>query len=100
MKLVTRSVLLWLLVFTTLIAWAQTPSATWVPIELKNGYLVTVKGSVGGLNEVTFLVDTGTSRTLMDSHLAQQLQLAGVPDKLTVFDRDLRVELVNPPICG
>jgi Aspartyl protease len=96
-KLVTRSVLLWLAVFTALIGWTQTPSTTWVPIELKNGYLVTAKGSVGGLNDLTFLVDTGTSRTLMDSHLAKRLQLAGVPDKLTVFDRDLRVELISPP---
>lgn len=97
MKLVTRSVLLWLAVFTALIGWAQTPSMTCVPIELTNGYLVTAKGSVGGLNDMTFLVDTGTSRTLMDAHLAKQLQLVGVPDKLTAFDRDLSVELINPP---
>jgi Aspartyl protease len=61
------------------------------------GYLVVAKGSIGRLNNRTFLVDTGTSRTLVDSSVAKQLQLTGVAHKLTVFDHEVEVRLVDLP---
>jgi hypothetical protein len=89
MKLGTWMVLLWfeLVGLTALTAWAQGPGSTSMSIRLKDGYLVVAKGSIGRLNNLTFLVDTGTARTLMDSRIAKQLQLAGVAHKLTVFDQ-------------
>jgi predicted aspartyl protease len=99
MKLGTWTVLLWLELvgLTVLTAWAQGPGPTSIPIKLKDGYLVVAKGSVGSLDNLTFLVDTGTSRTLMDSRIAKQLQLAGVAHKLTVFDHEVDVKLVVLP---
>ena len=99
MKLGTWTVLLWLELvgLTALTAWAQSLGPTSMPIELKDGYLVVAKGSIGRLNNLTFLVDTGTSRTLMDSRIAEQLQLTGVAYKLTVFDHEVEVRLVVLP---
>jgi predicted aspartyl protease len=99
MKPGTWTVLLWLELvgLTALTAWAQGPGPTSIPIRLKDGYLVVAKGSVGSLDNLTFLVDTGTSRTLMDSRIAKQLQLTGVAHKLTVFDHEVEVSLVELP---
>jgi predicted aspartyl protease len=58
---------------------------------------VVAKGSVGSLDNLTFLVDTGTSRTLIDSRIAKQLQLTGVAHKLTAFDHEIEVRLVELP---
>ena len=55
------------------------------------------KGSIGSLDNLTFIVDTGTSRTLMDSRIAKQLQLTGVAHKLTSFDHEIEVRLVELP---
>src|ERR1700730_5504754 len=99
MKLGTWKVVLWLELVgvTALTAWAQGPGPTSIPIKLKDGYLVVAKGSIGSLDNLTFIVDTGTSRTLMDSRIAKQLQLTGVADKLTVFDHEVEVRLVELP---
>ena len=80
-----------------LTAWAQSPGPTSIPIRLKDGYLVVAKGSIGSLDNLTFIVDTGTSRTLMDSRIAKQLQLTGVAHKLTAFDHEIEVRLVELP---
>jgi predicted aspartyl protease len=99
MKLATWKVLLWLELVgvTALTAWAQGPGPTSIPIKLKDGYLVVAKGSIGSLDNLTFLVDTGTSRTLMDSRIAKLLQLTGVAHKLTTFDHEVEVRLVELP---
>jgi predicted aspartyl protease len=99
MKLRTWSFLLWLELVgcTALFGWGQSPTKTWMPIELKHGYLVLAKGSIGRLNNLSFLVDTGTSRTLVDARIAKQLRLTGVANKLTAFDRDVAVKLVILP---
>jgi predicted aspartyl protease len=99
MKLGTWKVLLWLELagLTALTAWAQGPGPTSIPIKLKDGYVVVAKGSIGSLDNLTFIVDTGTSRTLMDSRIAKQLQLTGVAHKLTAFDHEIEVRLVELP---
>jgi predicted aspartyl protease len=68
-----------------------------MPIQLKNGYLVIAKGSIGHLKNLAFLVDTGTSRTLIDSRITKKLQLTGEGDKLTIFDHEIEVKLVDLP---
>jgi predicted aspartyl protease len=99
MKLGTWTVLLWLELvgLAALTAWAQGPGPTSIPIKLKDGYLVIAKGSIGSLDNLTFIVDTGTSRTLMDSRIAKQLRLTGVAHKLTAFDHEIEVRLVELP---
>jgi hypothetical protein len=99
MKMWTWTVLLWLglVGLTTLTACAQGSGPNSIPIELKDGYLVLAKGSIGSLDNLTFLLDTGTSRTLIDFRIAKQLQLKGLAHKLTVFDHEVEVKLVELP---
>jgi predicted aspartyl protease len=77
--------------------WAQDPSTTSQSIQVKNGYLVIATGSIGDLNNLTFLLDTGTSRTLLDARIAKRLRLAEVAHRLTVFDHEVEVKLVTLP---
>jgi predicted aspartyl protease len=99
MKLGTWTIVLWLKLvgLATLTAWAQDPGLTSRPIKVKDGYLVVAKGSIGRLNDLTFLLDTGTSRTLIDLGIAKQLQLEGLDHKLTVFDQEVEAKLVVLP---
>src|SRR5215470_8572909 len=99
MKVRTRSflLLLELVGFAVQVGWAQSPSEMWIPIKLKDGFLVIANGSVGSLGNLTFLIDTGTSRTLMDSRIIKQLELTGVADKLTAFDREVDAKRVTLP---
>jgi hypothetical protein len=46
-----------------------------VPFELHNGYLILVKGSVGNLKNLLFVVDTGSYRSVVDERITQKLQL-------------------------
>jgi predicted aspartyl protease len=99
MKLGTWTILLWLKLvgLTALTAWAQNPGTTSIPIKVKDGYLVVAKGSIGPLKDLTFLLDTGTSRTLIDPLIAKQLQLEGQGHKLTVFDHEVEAQLMFLP---
>jgi predicted aspartyl protease len=49
------------------------------------------------LNNLTFLLDTGTSRTLLDARITKRLHLEGVAHTLTVFDREVEARLVVLP---
>jgi predicted aspartyl protease len=99
MKMCTWTVLfcLGLVGLTAVAGWGQGPGPTSIPIKVKDGYLVVAKGSIGSLDNLTFVVDTGTSRTLMDSRIAKRLQLTGVAHKLTVFDHEVEGKLVELP---
>ena len=94
MKLGTWTILLRLGLagMTVLTVRAQDPGPTSIPIKLKDGYLVVAKGSIGPLNDLTFLLDTGSSRTLIDPHIAKDLHLEGSHHTLTAFAFDHEVE--------
>jgi len=77
--------------------WAQDSGTTSQSIRVKDGYLVITTGSIGDLNNLSFLLDTGTSRTLLDARIAKQLRLARVAHRLTVFDHEVEVKLVTLP---
>jgi predicted aspartyl protease len=99
MRLGFWSFLLWLQLVgcTAMTGWAQPLNTTSVPIELKDGYLIIVRGSIGGLNNLTLLIDTGTSRTLVDARIAKRLHLMGVAHRLTVFDHEVEVKVIMLP---
>jgi len=50
------------------------PSGQTVPFKLHDGYLMIVQTTVNGAGPFSFLVDTGTTRTVIDPALAGQLQ--------------------------
>ena len=56
---------------------ALRPHAADVRIELQRDYLVAVRGRVGDRGGLTFVVDTGTLPTLVDTRIARQFRTAG-----------------------
>ncbi len=63
-----------------------------VPFELQHEYLIVVKGSVGKLTNLSFLVDTGTTHTMLDRKIADKLSLPRQRGKVVNFDRYANVE--------
>ncbi|HEY1253687.1 MAG TPA: retropepsin-like aspartic protease, partial [Terracidiphilus sp.] len=49
-----------------------------IPFRLRDGYLMVVEAKVNGVGPFRFLVDTGTTRTVIDPALANQLQVPTV----------------------
>ena len=46
-----------------------------IPFKLHNGYLIVVKGSIGKLKNLSFVVDTGSYRSILDQRIAHKLHL-------------------------
>lgn len=55
--------------------------------RLYNDNLIVVKGSIGRMKEVNFILDTGTSPTIITETIAAQLKLRGQTESL-VTERD------------
>jgi len=70
-----------------------------VRFELYRGYLMVAKGSVGPLKELHFLLDTGTSTTLLDPRIARTLKVEGAPEQVNVmfFERGERASRARMP---
>lgn len=73
-----------------------------IPFKLYQGYLIVVQGSLGTLDRLNFLVDTGVNRTKVDSRIAKKLGLtaaAGAIHQLALFNQNLDVgQVVLPSI--
>ena len=46
-----------------------------IPFKLHNGYLIVVKGSIGKLKNLSFVIDTGSYRSVLDERIARKLHL-------------------------
>jgi predicted aspartyl protease len=70
-----------------------------VRFNLYQGYLMVAKGSVGSLKGLHFLLDTGTSTTLVDPSIARKLKLEGMPEDVNIifFDGRTHAEHVHVP---
>jgi hypothetical protein len=66
-----------------------------IRFELYGGYLMVASGSVGSIKGLHFLIDTGTSTTLLDSSIAQKLGLEGMPEDVDIVFFDGAVEAVH-----
>ena len=60
--------------------------------ELGSDFLVIVNGRIGALDGLKFILDTGSSDTVIDENVARRLRLACRPARITSFDRDIPVE--------
>jgi hypothetical protein len=71
-----------------------------IPFKLHNGYLIVVKGSIGRLKNLSFVVDTGSYRSILDERIARKLHLQSAgsieelaPNHIVQMDTVLMPEL-------
>ena len=62
-----------------------TPVKGMVRFDLYRGYLMVAKGSAGPLKGLNFLLDTGTSTTLLDPRIARKLHVEGAPEEVNIM---------------
>ena len=62
-----------------------------VPFELFQHHLIVTKGSIGPLNDLSLLIDTGTIPSVVDDRIARKLRLQAEPSVLVAFGRKVQV---------
>ena len=63
-----------------------------ISFELVSGYMIVAEGSIGNLNHLKFVLDTGTTRTFIDLRLAKQLALPLESKVVLRFDTKIPVK--------
>ena len=82
---------------TSFAAVALQPDAGDLRIELQRDYLVVVRGRVGDRDGLTFVIDTGTLPTLVDTRIARKFQKAGPKVPIDSFTRSDGLESAMIP---
>lgn len=87
-----------------LTAWALLSAFAWaaespneVAFKLYRGYVIVVRGSIGGLKNLNFLVDTGAVPSVVDVRITHKLHLRGQPGRVDVPTKTLTTERVIVP---
>jgi predicted aspartyl protease len=70
---------------------------TELPFRISDGYLILVEGTIGERTHLKFLLDTGASRSIVDSKIADGLKLHREPTQSFNFDRRLAWEQAAIP---
>jgi hypothetical protein len=65
--------------------------------ELVSNFEVVVQGQIGELDGLRFILDTGSSSSVIDRRVADRMQLHRHPGKVFHFDRTLAVEWADVP---
>jgi len=60
-----------------------------IDFELYRGHLIVIRAEAGHLDDLRFLVDTGTNRTVIDDELAASLGLEGRGSSVQTFGRTM-----------
>ena len=60
--------------------------------KLFRGYAVVVRGSIGNLHNLNFLIDTGAVPSVVDTRIARKLHLPTTRGTLSVFTQDVEIE--------
>jgi aspartyl protease len=68
-----------------------------IPFKLYRNYLIVVEGSLGKLERLNFLIDTGVNPTAVDLRIANKLRLTGGAQKLALFNHNTDVRQVVLP---
>jgi hypothetical protein len=64
-----------------------TKAQTGVPFDLVSDFLVVVKGGIGNLDDLKFIVDTGATWSVIDRKVAERLLLNRRPGRIMNFNR-------------
>src|SRR5262249_50108721 len=70
---------------------------TEIPFRLYSDNLIVVKGSMGGIREVNFILDTGTSPTIISETIATRLKLRGQPGLIVTLKGTTQAESLIVP---
>lgn len=68
-----------------------------LPFKLYRDYLIVVQGSLGSLERLNFLIDTGVNPTVVDLRIAKKLRLTGRTHELALFNQSTDVRSVVLP---
>ena len=68
-----------------------------LPIRLYWGYLVIVEGSIGDIQGLKFVVDTGSYPSVVDQKIARNLGLAEQPARVNLANKSVQTRLVVLP---
>ena len=66
-----------------------------IPFKLYRSYAIVVRGSIGGVRNLNFLIDTGSVPSVLDRRIAQKMHLTGTVEKLSVFTKEMRIGANN-----
>ena len=73
------------------------PPVIKLPVRLYWGYLVIVEGSIGNVQKLNFLVDTGAYPSVVDQKIAHNLELAEQPGRVNLSNKSVKTRLVVLP---
>lgn len=73
------------------------PKSNAVHMDVYQGYLMVVEASIGQLDGLRFLLDTGATHTAIDRKLAEKLGLALRPGEIVSFDKSVRIDSTQLP---
>ena len=91
------AVALGLMASSTIVLASPAEGPTEVCFELYLGYTIVAKGSMGRLQKLNFIIDTGAVPSVVDARVAPRLGLKGTFDTVSVFSKDVRTEEVVVP---
>ena len=63
-----------------------------VPFQLYQRHLIVTKGSIGPLNGLSLLIDTGTIPSMVDGRIARRLHVQTEPSMLVAFGQRVSIQ--------
>ena len=63
-----------------------------VPFELYQHHLIVTKGTIGSLNGLSLLIDTGTIPSIVDGRIARKLHVQAEPSTLVAFGQSVAIQ--------
>ena len=65
---------------------------TELPFKVHHGFLIVIEGQIGTLSKLKFILDTGTTRTLVDKRVARKLGIRGLPSSLLAIRQNTEAQ--------
>ncbi|HYG97734.1 MAG TPA: aspartyl protease family protein [Terriglobales bacterium] len=76
---------------------ATCPTNSGIPFKLYRGYVVVVRGSIGAVEKLNFIVDTAAVPSVVDERVVRKLNLRGSETSVSTFTREAKTMLVRAP---
>jgi Aspartyl protease len=71
-----------------------------LPVQLYRDYLVVVEGSIGNLEKLTFIIDTGAYPSMVDQRIATALGLREIDGKVGLVNQNVQTKLATLPVVA